>query len=160
MTTQPTDFVYVPISAAIYAELIRRSGRDNVAIYIENQVQDFLDSTEGDPDIWSAAYIERHAKDLSDQFAEEYGEPTRGYQWQNVFLPNGTSIRMTYRGDARHAEIRHEKLIYGKESMSPSEFASRVASNTSRNAWRDIYVKFPGDSGWTFADDLRRKKSR
>ena len=158
MTPTPTDYVYVPVLADLYAELVRRSGRSNVAIYIENQVRDFLDSTEGDPDIWCSEYIERHVEKQSDRFEEEYGYPTRGYQWQAVFLPNGSQVRMTYRGEAVHAEIRHEKLLHDGESISPSEFARRVANNTSRNAWRDIYVKFPGESAWKFADDLRRGK--
>ncbi len=158
MTLSPSDFVYVPLPADLYAELIRRSGRANVATYIENQVQNFLDSTEGDPDLWCEDYIERHAEAHSDNFLEKFGTPTRGYQWQSVFLPNGTTLRMTYRGEAAHAEIRHEKLIYNDDAMSPSEFARMVANNTSRNAWRDIYVKFPGESGWTFSDDLRRQK--
>lgn len=154
----PTDYVYVPVPADLYAELIRRSGSSKVAIYFENQMRDFLDTTEGDPNIWSCEYIESHISKMNDKFVEEFGEPTRGYQWQSVFLPNGTGLKMTYRGEAHHAAIKNEKLIFQEESLSPSEFASKVANNTSRNAWRDIYIKFPSDSGWKFADDLRRMK--
>lgn len=152
----PTDYIYVPLPVDLYAELIRRSDRSNVAIYIENQVRDFLDSTEGDPMIWSAEYIEKHAEKQDEKFIERYGNPVRGYQWQNVFLPNGTQVRMTYRGTAHHAEICHEKLVFAGDSLTPSEFASQVANNTSRNAWRDIFIKFPGEGGWKFADELRR----
>ena len=41
---------------------------------------------------------------------EKYGDPGRGYQWQSVFLPNGTTIRMTYRGRNSYAEVRHEEF--------------------------------------------------
>jgi hypothetical protein len=153
----PTDYIYVPLPVDLYAELIRRSGRSNVAIYIENQVREFLDFTEGNPDIWSAEYIEKHAEQLDDDFEEKYGNPTRGYQWQNVFLPNGSQIRMTYSGEYSYAEIRNEKLLFNEESMTPSEFAKKVANNTSRNAWRDIYVRFAGEGSWKFANNLRRK---
>jgi hypothetical protein len=156
--TDPTEFIYIPLRADLYAELIKRSGQSNVHIYVQNQVESFLDTTEGDPMIWSAEYIERHAEAEGARFIAKYGNPSRGYQWQNVYLPNGTQIRMTYRGEATYGEIRKEKLFSGKDSLSPSEFARRVASNTSRNAWRDIYIKFPGDGGWKFADDLRRQK--
>ncbi len=159
MTQQsnPTDYIYVPLRVDLYAELIRRSGRSDVSIFVHNQIEDFLESTRGDPDIWSSEYIEKLAVKEDDEFFEKYGEPSRGYQWQQIFLPNGTQIRMTYRGEASYGEIRHSKLFLGNDSMSPSEFAGRVANNTSRNAWRDIYVKFPGDGSWRFADNLRAK---
>ena len=153
---KPTDYIYVPLPVELYAELIRRSGRSNVSIYIENQVRDFLDVTEGDPMIWSAEYREKHADELDHQFQERFGSATRGYQWQSVFLPNGTKVRMQYRGSDTYGEIRHQKLFLENDAVSPSEFASRVANNTSRNAWRDIYVQFPGDADWKFADGLRR----
>lgn len=155
--SNPTDYIYVPLRADLYAELIRRSGRSNVSVYVESQIESFLDATEGDPMIWSAEYIEKRAEEVDLEFFEKYGDPSRGYQWQAVYLPNGTQIRMTYRGDATYGEIKNGKLFLGEESMSPSEFAGRVANNTSRNAWRDIYVKFPGDGAWKFADDLRRQ---
>lgn len=157
--TKPTDFIYVPLRADLYAELIRRSGRSDVSIYIENQIEDFLEITRGNPDIWSSEYIERLAAQDDGDFQEKYGDPGRGYQWQKVFLPNGTKLRMTYRGDSSYGEIRHDELFLENESMSPSEFASRIANNTSRNAWRDIYVKFPGAGAWKFADDLRHQSS-
>ncbi len=153
---KPTDYIYVPIPVDLYAELIRRSGRSNVSIYIENQIRDFLDMTEGDPAIWAVEYVERHANELDDQFEESFGSATRGYQWQSIFLPNGSQVRMRYRGSETYGEIRHQKLFLNDEAVSPSEFAKKVANNTSRNAWRDIYVQFPGDADWKFADGLRR----
>ncbi len=155
--SKPTDYIFVPLRADLYAELVRRSGRSDVSIYIENQIDDFLESTKGDPEIWSSEYVENLAEQEDDEYREKFGDPGRGYQWQKVFLPNGTKVRMTYRGDASYGEIRHSELFLEDESMSPSEFASRVANNTSRNAWRDIYVKFPGDGSWKIADDLRRQ---
>ncbi|MFV1602326.1 MULTISPECIES: hypothetical protein [unclassified Phaeobacter] len=157
ISTNPTDYVYVPLRADLYAELIRRSGRSDVSVYVENQVQDFLEATKSDPSIWSAEYIERQAQDTDQEFITKYGNPSRGYQWQSLFLPNGSQVRMTYRGEAHYAFIQHERLRFGSHDMSPSEFARSVANNTNRNAWRDIYVQFPGEADWKFADDLRRQ---
>jgi hypothetical protein len=39
--------------------------------------------------------------------------------------------------------------------MSPTALANQIANNTSRNAWRDLWIKFPGDDGWRLAQDLR-----
>lgn len=158
-SNHPTDYIYVPLPVELYAELVRRSGRDNVAGYIESQVEDFLNVTEGDPRIWSSDYVEKYAEAQDDDFWAKFGNPSRGYQWQNVFLPNGSQVRMTYRSEATYGEVRHEKLYFDDETMTPSEFARRVANNTSRNAWRDLYIQFPGEGGWKFADDLRRQRS-
>ena len=153
----PTDYLYAPIHKDHVTEIVRRTGSADVTPWIDHAMQTFLDRTEGDPDLWSSGYVEGLVDEEGDQFRETFGDPSRGYQWQNVFLPNGTQVRMTYKGDTTHAEIRHEKLCWGGETMSPSEFARRVAGNTSRNAWRDLYIKFPGDGRWEFADDLRRQ---
>ena len=161
-STKPTDYIYVPLQVELYADLVRRSGKTDVSGFIEHSVGSFLERTEGDPGIWSAEYIEKLAEKEDEAFWEEYGDPGRGYQWQTVFLPNGTKVRMSYRGQESYAEIRHGRLCHDEESMSPSQFARRVAKGasgkgTSRNAWRDLYIKFSGEGSWKLADSLRRQ---
>ena len=158
----PTDYIYVPLHVELYADLVRRSGKADVSGFIDHSVGSFLERTEADPGIWSAEYIEKLAEKEDEAFWEEYGDPGRGYQWQTVFLPNGTKIRMSYGGQDSYAEIRHGRLCHGEESMSPSQFAGRVAKGasgegTNRNAWRDLYIKFPGEGSWKLADSLRRQ---
>jgi len=138
--------VYVPIPASIYSEIILRSGEHvDVGGWVSNIAQDYLDRTYGDADIWS----EQHA--------------SKGYQWQTVFLPNGTQVRMLYRAQNHYAEVQHEKLLYEGGSLSPSEFASRVAvsekgEKTNRNAWRDLYLLLPGKKDWVQADVVRKQR--
>ena len=157
--TNPTDCVYVPLHVDLYADLVRRSGTADVSGYIDHSVETFLERTEGDPDIWSAEYIEKLVDQEDEAYLEKYGDPGRGYQWSLVFLPNGTKVRMSYGNQDSYAEIRHGRLCYGEEAMSPSQFASRVANNTSRNAWRDLYIKFPGEGSWKLVDNLRRREA-
>ena len=154
----PTDYIYVPLNVELYANLVRRSGNADVSGYIEHSVESFLERTEGDPDIWSTEYIGKLVDEEDDVFIEKYGDPGRGYQWGTVFLPNGTQVRMSYKGQDTYAEICHDRLCCGEESMSPSQFARHVAENTNRNAWRDLYIKFPGDASWLLADSLRHRK--
>ena len=155
-STNPADYIYVPLQVDLYADLVLRSGTADVSGYIEHSVESFLERTEGDPSIWSAEYIEKLADQEDEAFWEKYGNPERGYQWQTVFLPNGTKVWMSYKSQDSYAEIRHGKLHYGGEVVSsPSQFARRVADNTSRNAWRDLYIKFPGEGSWKLADSLR-----
>ncbi len=78
----------------------------------------------------------------------------KGYHWKNIFMPNGTSLRMKYRGETYYAAVQGDQVIFGGKVVSPSEF-TRLVTETSRNAWRDIYIKRPNDLEWIFADKLR-----
>lgn len=155
--TSSTDYVFVPLPAELYAEFIRRSGKADISLWLKDVVQSFLEDTKGDPYMWSEEYIEKIAQEEDEAFREKYGDPGRGYQWQNLFLPNGTQVRMTYGGKDSYAEIRHGRLFYSDKNMSPSQFAGKVARYTNRNAWRDLYIKFPGEGSWKLADQLRRQ---
>ena len=64
---------------------------------------------------------------------------------------------MRYKGRQYHAEVRQEQIHYEGETFSPTELARKIASNTSRNAWRDLLIKRPSDQEWQLADVMRRK---
>jgi hypothetical protein len=152
-----TDFVCVPIAASIYNELVIRRGSPDVDVagWIGNVVQDYLERTADDD--WSEQYYQWRAatKDL-EGFAEEYGDPAKGYHWAPLFLPNGTRISMNYKGRQYNAEVRHEQIHYQGKTYSPSQLARVIANHTSRNAWRDFMIKRPSDQQWCMADVLRR----
>jgi hypothetical protein len=80
---------------------------------------------------------------------------TRGYQWKNLFLPDGTQIRMPYKGVYYYAKVESDQIIYEGKSISPSSLANTIASS-SRNAWRDLWIKRPEDKEWILANDCRR----
>lgn len=86
-------------------------------------------------------------------------QESRGYTWKHknsvLFLPHGTEIRMRYKGKDFFAKVEDNDIHYEGESVSPATLANRIA-NSSRNAWRDLLIKRPGDRGWTLADNLRR----
>lgn len=151
----PLEYVYVPLDVELYADLVRRSGEADVSSYIHHSVESFLGRTEDDGDIWSADYIE--SLDGPDKaLREKYGDPRQGLRWDELLLANGTQVRMSYGGQPSYGEVRHGALFLGEEKMrSPSQFARRVANNTARNAWRDLYLKFPGEEAWRLADGLR-----
>jgi hypothetical protein len=80
-----------------------------------------------------------------------------GYQWKNLFLPEGTEIRMQYKGVYSYAKVENDELLYNGQPTSPSNLANTIAGS-SRNAWRDLWIKRPGDSDWCLADELRDQK--
>jgi hypothetical protein len=79
----------------------------------------------------------------------------RGYSWKGLFLPHGSVFRMKYRGSFHYAKVEGDYLKLSGERLTPSEFAHRV-TGTARNAWRDLWIKRPGDHDYALADDLRR----
>lgn len=152
--------VNVSLDADLYAEFILRTRRSvDVAGWVNKIVAAFLDRTRDDPEIWSPADRPMNGIDKNEEeFRRKYGDPQRGYQWHPIFLPNGTQVRMTYKQQPHYAELRHEKIIYEDKPLTPSELARKIAGNTNRNAWRDLWVKFPNSSTWTLADALRAKQ--
>lgn len=148
--------VGVLVDARLYNELILRARkRDDVSHYVEHALETFLERTEGDGDIWSAAYVHEWTERTSDSWERRFGKREQGYQWQMLFLPNGTRLRMTYQGQDHHITVSHQQIRDENRRYSPSEWASAVANNTNRNAWRDIWVCFPGDAEWQLAASLR-----
>lgn len=149
--------VCVPIDAKTYAEFILRSGRNvDVTNFIENIIQDYLDRTEGDADIWSDKHAEKFHSQLGEDFEKTYGDPEGFYQWDNLFLWNGTQIRMRYKGRDYFAVVRDEEINFEEWAYSPSQLAKKIANGTSRNAWRDLWIKERGSPQWVLAYDLRR----
>ncbi|MBV9827534.1 MAG: HNH endonuclease, partial [Alphaproteobacteria bacterium] len=86
-------------------------------------------------------------------------EDAVGYLWKHstsrLFLPHDTEIRMHYKNKDYYARVQNDLIIYDGKSLTPSELANQIADGTSRNAWRDLYIKFPDDEGWRLAHDLR-----
>lgn len=78
----------------------------------------------------------------------------RGYQWKSLFLPDGTEVRMQYKGQYRYAKVEGDQLLFEGELTTPGSLANTIAGS-SRNAWRDLWVKRPNDAEWRLADDLR-----
>lgn len=90
------------------------------------------------------------------KFLIEFGDPGAGFNWQGVFLPNSTRLQIHYKRKAFQAEVRHQQVYFDGKACSPSQFVSRAANNTNRNAWNDVWVKRPTDATWVFADSLRQ----
>lgn len=153
--------ICIPIDSEIVGEMFLRSGpKVCVSGWIEAIVQDYLDRT-ADDGCWDESFeAYRASKLLGGDFEAKFGDPKGGCHWPPLFLPNGTSISMEYKRETYHATVKFGKIDYDGANYTPSELARVIASNTSRNAWRDLRIKRPEDSDWTLADDLRRQRER
>jgi hypothetical protein len=83
---------------------------------------------------------------------------TAGYQWKSVFLPNGTLLRTIFNGKNYHCLVEDDRILYNGQCVSPSGFANAVGG-VRRNAWKVVWLLFPGKSEWKLATTLRAKKN-
>ncbi len=81
---------------------------------------------------------------------------SRGYMWKDVFLVQGTLLRMRKKnGSYAYAKVEGDYPTYNGEDLSPNQFAFKVAGN-ARDAWRDLWVKRPMDHDYIHAKRLRK----
>ena len=80
-----------------------------------------------------------------------------GYQWKNLFLPNGTLLRTVFGGKNHHCLVEGDRILYKEHAVSPTGFANAVGG-IRRNAWRCIWILFPDSKDWKLADTLRPRE--
>jgi hypothetical protein len=80
----------------------------------------------------------------------------RGYQWKSLFLPAATRLRMNFNGKFHYAEVDGDEILFQGERVSPAQMANHIAGGT-RNAWRDLWILFPGERSWKLASVRRRQ---
>ena len=81
---------------------------------------------------------------------------TRGYQWKCLFLPEGSELRMHHAGASCFARVVGNDIVYEGTRVTPRQFTLAVAGD-GRNAWRDPWLRLPGEMGWKIAA-LRRRE--
>lgn len=85
--------------------------------------------------------------------------PVRGYQWKQLFLPETTRVRMRADEEWHHAEVIEDDLIFQGRPVSPHQMAQQVAGD-GRNAWRELWIRFPGKKSWNNAAVLRTQLNK
>jgi hypothetical protein len=73
-----------------------------------------------------------------------------GYQWKELFLPDGTELRIRYRRAYNYARVDGDQLKYAGEAVSPRDWALMLTGSV-RNPWRDIWIRCGVNDAWTRA---------
>lgn len=79
-----------------------------------------------------------------------------GCAFKGVFLPNGTELRVTYKGRTYTAAIKDGSWV-GEDGIrrnSPSDAACAITKGNV-NGWRFWKVRRPGDGQFRVLEDLR-----
>lgn len=79
-----------------------------------------------------------------------------GVWYSNVFFPNGTTFRATYKGKTYRARITNSQWIdeLGQFRTSPSDAAGAI-TQTNVNGWRFWFARRPYDEDWQRMDALK-----
>lgn len=77
-----------------------------------------------------------------------------GYQWKEVFLPEGTKLRACFGSQPWFAVVEGAEIRHGEHAISPSRFANLLGSG-NRNAWKAVWLRLPGSEEWLLADVFR-----
>ncbi|MES3025124.1 MAG: hypothetical protein V4857_26415 [Pseudomonadota bacterium] len=122
-----------------------------------NALASFLRETNTNlnPTLAAAAAIEDWIANAREQGRHAVAGKVRGYQWKCLFLPDLTELRMCYGGQSFYAAVTGDAIMYEGRSVSPRQLTLAIAGQ-GRNAWRDLWIRFPGDASWKCADALRR----
>jgi hypothetical protein len=84
---------------------------------------------------------------------------SRGYQWKSLFLPDSTELRMTCAEANFYGHVTGDDIIFEGRSVSPRGMTLAIAGD-GRNAWRDLWIKLPGERTWKTALCCRRDVER
>jgi hypothetical protein len=136
----PSPAMTLPISLEVYQQLLCASVKTGCRQEIW--------------EIGAAAIREWMVRNDPDSFAMP---SLSGYQWKQLFLPNGTLLRTIFNGKNFHCRVEGDEIVYDGKNLSPSGFVNAVGG-VRRNAWKVIWVLFPNSSTWRSAESLRNKK--
>jgi hypothetical protein len=174
-----TDYIFLPVPRNLYDDVVRFSdGKCDLIDLAIDQFHDFIRRTAEDnahglmgdrldeflaiyhPDVLAHLHREDEEAELRDAGRMERLSPL---VWKEVEVPAGSEVRMQYGGAYHTAKVLRGRIVDQDGDFSPSEWASKVAQGTNRNAWRDLYFRFPGMQQWNSATtlrDLRRQELR
>ncbi len=165
------DLVYIPFKRKLYNDLVRLSdGRFDPATLAEDQLMSLIERNLDD-DLAYDWFGERLGELMKTYFPRSFerwektraesATPTRPVSkplvWKEITIPSGSEVRMQYGGTHHFARIENGVIRDKDGDFKPSEWASKVANGTSRNAWRDLWFKSPMERNWHPAELLRAR---
>ena len=164
----PIPHVFIPFDRELYADIVYLSdGKIDPSAVAENLVRQWIGATIHDgmwpgEHLWTVA--QKYAPEVADTWDFDSKRVRGGDEdamplvWKDVTVPAGSEVRMSYGGKYHYAKVQKGRITeVDGGSYSPSEWASKVADGTSRNAWRDLWFREPLSSIWVPAQVLRQK---
>jgi hypothetical protein len=140
MGYEPKQPVYLPVTDFLNLELFLMDARPGI------KPDDFVTEL---VQRWLAVETERLA-------LRNKGRAMQGFQWKTVFLPDGTHLRTKHGDRVEFAKVAGNQIVADDGAvLTPSLFANRHTKG--RNAWRFVWLHFPGEEHWRRADNCRAR---
>jgi hypothetical protein len=162
------EYVYIRFRRNLYDDVVRCShGRLDPAALAESQVEKLVSTS---LELGTLEWPEEHHEELAKKYAPHLLERWRKEDtehvhrwsaeykplvWKEATIAPGSDVRMSYDGQHHYAIVKGGAIVDDGKEYSPSEWASKVAGGTSRNAWRDLWFKEPLSKTWIPAQMLR-----
>jgi hypothetical protein len=165
------NIIYVPFDRELYDDVIRFSdGKLDPVDLADSRLRSWIETSLefGDAKEWAedrleelaekyaSHVLERWKKEDAQQHRQRNAE-NRPLVWKEVTIPSGSEVRMFYNDAHHYAVIKGGRIVDHGTEYSPSEWASKIAGGTSRNAWRDLWFKEPLSKTWVPAELLRNQ---
>lgn len=163
------SYVYIPFDRSFYNDIVRFSdGRLDPAVLAEDQVADLIERNLDDLAFdwfgdrlieFAQIHFPHHVEKLEAEITESSAscEMDAPLVWKEVTVQPGADVRMQYAGSYHFARVKDGKIEDDDGRFSPSEWASKVANGTGRNAWRDLQFRKSHGAPWIPAELLRSK---
>lgn len=166
-----SDTVFIAFPRELYDDIVRFSdGRIRPEILAADQVEDWVsysvefgltedwgDRLEDVAEKYAPHVLAKVQSDISLDLSAPASQPLI---WKGVVVPGGSDVRMSYGGGDYYGKVAGGKIVDDSGAYSPSEWASKVAGGTSRNAWRDLWFREPYSKNWVPAQVLRAQAKR
>jgi hypothetical protein len=162
-----SDIIYVPMRRKLYDDIVRCSdGCLDPAAIAEFQLESWIarDLEGGIEDHWGNRFMdmaEEYAphllKEIDLRRSKALGEENKPLVWKEVTVKAGSKVRMPYGGTHHYAKVQQGAIIDSGKAYTPSEWASKIAGGTSRNAWRDLWFQEPNSQTWIPAQLMREQ---
>jgi hypothetical protein len=174
-----TEVIFIPFKKSLYDDLIRYSdGAIDPADLAVAKVESWIDfnfalGPDGMDDSFDRLFGDRlldFAAEYAPHFVTEMQqrgdaqiqailESRTPLVWKEVTVPAGSEVRMIYAGKHFYGTIKNGRIADDDGEFSPSSWTYKI-TRTARNAWRDLWFKFPGNADWVQADMLRQRARR
>ena len=160
--------IFIPIPRKLYDDIVRFSdGRLDPVVLAQNTLENWVVNDLGDlfgedhwvrweeaAEIYAPHLLERLEKERGEVLAR-HREESKPLVWKEVSISAGSEVRMAYSGTHHYAKVERGCIMDDGKEYSPSEWASKVAGGTSRNAWRDLWFRERLSQQWASAQRLR-----
>jgi len=166
--------VFGPYDRGLITDIIRFSdGQIDPFELADSLLRDWVErSVEDNPDVWdtipsgdrSAEVAAKYAPEVYARWQQDEMKASevqraenRPLVWKGVTIRPGSEVRMTYGEKEYYAMVKNGRIHYEGKEYSPSRWACKIAGNTARNAWRDLWFREPMSKVWIPAILLRNQ---